>query len=140
MRRCHCEVAANAASIDFCFFMGFCNVIARSLRRSNPKKETKITMNKQSYYVYIMTNTENGTLYTGVTNDLVRRVYEHKNKLFDGFTKKYELNKLVYYKVYDNIETAIAREKQLKGGSRKRKLDLINKFNKQWEDLYEKII
>ncbi|HBG49541.1 MAG TPA: excinuclease ABC subunit C [Cyanobacteria bacterium UBA9971] len=97
-------------------------------------------MNKQSYYVYIMTNTENGTLYTGVTNDLVRRVYEHKNKLIDGFTKKYDLTKLVYYEIYDDIETAIIREKQLKGGSRKRKLDLINKFNKQWEDLYEKII
>jgi len=115
-------------------------VIARSLRRSNPKKKHKITMNKQSYYVYIMTNTENGTLYTGVTNDLVRRVYEHKNKLIDGFTKKYDLTKLVYYEIYDDIETAIIREKQLKGGSRKRKLDLINKFNKQWEDLYEKII
>jgi len=87
-----------------------------------------------------MTNIENGTLYIGVTNDLIRRVYEHKNKLFDGFTKKYELNKLVYYEIYDNIETAIAREKQLKGGSRKRKLDLINKFNEHWEDLYEKII
>ena len=87
-----------------------------------------------------MTNTENGTLYTGVTNDLVRRVYEHKNKLIDGFTKKYDLTKLVYYEIYDDIETAIIREKQLKGGSRKRKLDLINKFNKQWEDLYEKII
>ena len=87
-----------------------------------------------------MTNIENGTLYIGVTSDLVRRVYEHKNKLNDGFTKKYELSKLVYYEIYDNIETAITREKQLKGGSRKRKLDLINKFNKTWKDLYEDII
>ena len=96
-------------------------------------------MNKQSY-VYIMSNIENGTLYIGVTNDLIRRVYEHKNKLIDGFTKKYGLDKLVYYEIFDDIEAAITREKQLKGGSRKRKLDLINKFNKQWEDLYEKII
>ncbi len=87
-----------------------------------------------------MTNKENGTLYTGVTADLGRRVYEHKNKLIDGFTKKYELEKLVYYEVFDNIEQAITREKQIKGGSRKKKLDLINKFNKSWEDLYENII
>ena len=94
-------------------------------------------MHKQSY-VYIMSNIENGTIYVGVTNNLIRRVYEHKNKLIDGFTKKYELDKLVYYEIFDNIETAIVREKQLKGGSRKRKLDLINRFNKKWEDLYEK--
>lgn len=87
-----------------------------------------------------MTNAKNGTLYIGITSDLVRRVYEHKSKLVDGFTKKYELDKLVYYEIFDDIETAIAREKQLKGGSRKRKLDLINKFNKQWDDLYGKII
>lgn len=87
-----------------------------------------------------MTNFENGTLYVGVTNNLVRRVYEHKNKLIDGFTKKYELDKLVYYEIFDNIENAILREKQLKGGSRKKKLALINKFNNTWVDLYETII
>jgi len=99
-------------------------------------------MTKQSkqYYIYLITNFENGTLYTGVTNDLVRRTYEHKNKLVDGFTKKYGLDKLVYFEVSDNIEQAILREKQIKGGSRKKKLDLINNFNKKWEDLYEKII
>lgn len=97
---------------------------------------------KQSkqYFIYIITNFENGTLYTGVTNDLVRRIYEHKNKLVDGFTKKYDLNKLVYYEIFDTIDTAIYREKQIKGGSRKKKLDLINKFNKSWDDLYEQII
>ncbi|MDP4182363.1 MAG: GIY-YIG nuclease family protein [Bacillota bacterium] len=97
---------------------------------------------KQSkqYFIYIITNFENGTLYTGVTNDLVRRIYEHKNKLVDGFTKKYDLNKLVYYEIFDTIDTAIFREKQIKGGSRKKKLDLINKFNKSWDDLYEQII
>lgn len=87
-----------------------------------------------------MTNFENGTLYTGVTNNLVRRVYEHKNKLVEGFTKKYDLSRLVYYEISDTIDTAILREKQIKGGSRKKKLDLINNFNKKWEDLYERII
>lgn len=95
---------------------------------------------ERQYFIYIMTNFENGTLYTGVTNNLIRRIYEHKNKLLEGFTTKYELEKLVYYEVFDNIEYAILREKQIKGGSRKKKLDLINKFNREWEDLYETII
>lgn len=99
-------------------------------------------MTKQSkqYYIYIMTNFENGTLYTGVTNNLVRRVYEHRNKLVDGFTTKYDLKKLVYYEVSDTIDVAILREKQIKAGSRKKKLDLINNFNKKWNDLYDSII
>jgi len=99
-------------------------------------------MTKQSkkYFIYIMTNFENGTLYTGVTNDLTRRVYEHKNKLIEGFTKKYGLDKLVYYETIDTIDQAILREKQLKGGSRKKKLSLINNLNRNWNDLYETII
>ena len=68
----------------------------------------------KQYYIYILTNFENGTLYTGVTNDLARRIYEHKNKLVEGFTKKYELDKLVYYEIFDNIKCAILREKQIK--------------------------
>lgn len=95
---------------------------------------------EKQYFIYIITNFENGTLYTGVTNDLVRRVFEHKNKLAEGFTKKYDLTKLVYYEVFDSIEYAILREKQIKGGSRKKKLMLINNFNKEWKDLYEQII
>lgn len=95
---------------------------------------------EKHYYIYIMTNFENGTLYTGVTNNLVRRVYEHRNKLVDGFTTKYDLKKLVYYEVSDTIDVAILREKQIKAGSRKKKLDLINKFNKKWDDLYDSII
>lgn len=87
-----------------------------------------------------MTNFENGTLYTGITNDLVRRVYEHREKLTDGFTKKYDLIKLVYFEAFDSAEQAILREKQIKGGSRKKKLKLINDFNKSWDDLYERII
>ena len=75
-----------------------------------------------------------------VTNNLIRRIYEHKNKLVEGFSKKYSLDKLVYYEQYSTIEDAILREKQIKGGSRKKKLDLINNFNKEWKDLYEIII
>lgn len=94
----------------------------------------------KEYYIYILTNFKNGTLYTGVTNNLIRRIYEHKNKVVEGFTNKNNLNKLVYYEIFDTAENAILREKQIKGGSRKKKLDLINNFNKNWDDLYEKII
>ena len=91
-------------------------------------------MTKQSY-IYIMTNYNKTTLYIGVTNNLVRRVYEHKHKLVDGFTKRYNLTILVYYEVFDNIENAIIREKQLKAGSRQKKIDLINSLNPSWNDL-----
>ncbi|MBA7693819.1 excinuclease ABC subunit C [Candidatus Aerophobetes bacterium Ae_b3b] len=92
-------------------------------------------MNKQ-YYIYIMTNQRNTVLYTGVTNNLKRRVYEHKEKLVDGFTKKYNITKLVYYEVFEDIESAILKEKQIKAGSRQRKIELINSMNKEWRDLY----
>ncbi len=95
-------------------------------------------MTKQSF-IYIMTNYTNTTLYVGVTNNLLRRVYEHKNKLVDGFSKKYNLTKLVYYEVFENIESAILREKQIKGGSRNKKIQLVNSINDNWEDLYDKI-
>jgi putative endonuclease len=84
-----------------------------------------------------MTNTRNNVLYTGVTNDLKRRVYEHKEKLVNGFTKKYNITKLVYYEVFNDIENAILREKQIKGGSRQKKIELISSMNKEWQDLYE---
>ena len=90
------------------------------------------------YYVYIMTNKSNTVLYVGVTNDLMRRVYEHKNKIDSNcFTAKYNLNKLVYFESTSSIESAIEREKQLKAGSRKRKEELINSINPEWNDLYE---
>ncbi len=95
-------------------------------------------MSKQ-YYIYILTNKDNSVLYTGLTNDLVRRVYEHKEKQVDGFTKKYNVDKLVFYEVIEDIETAITREKQIKGGSRQRKLDLINNMNNGWKDLYDEL-
>ena len=86
-----------------------------------------------------MTNKNDNVLYTGITNDLKRRVYEHKEKLIKGFTKRYNIDKLVYYEVYEDISTAISREKQIKGGSRQRKIDLINVMNKGWKDLYEEL-
>ena len=89
------------------------------------------------YYVYIMTNKRNIVLYTGVTNDLTRRAYEHKAKLIDGFTKKYNVDKLVYYEVFDDPENAILREKQIKAGPRRRKLELVNSMNLDWMDLFE---
>ena len=91
------------------------------------------------YFVYILTNSRNTVLYTGVTNDLKRRVYEHRNKVVPGFTAKYNVKKLVYYEVYDDPQYAIAREKQIKSGSRKKKLDLISSFNPGWRDLWWEI-
>ncbi len=91
----------------------------------------------KQYFVYIMTNKWNKVLYTGITNDLQRRVLEHKNKNSDGFTKRYNVEKLVYFDVAESIESAILREKQIKGGSRKDKLGLVNAVNPEWRDLYE---
>jgi len=92
-------------------------------------------MSKQ-YFVYIMTN-RSGTLYIGVTNDLERRVHEHKTKQIEGFTKKYHLTRLAYYEAGADIREAIAREKQLKGWSRSKKLALIKSLNPKWNDLSE---
>ena len=92
-----------------------------------------------NYYVYIMTNKRNTVLYTGVSNNLKKRVYEHKEKLTEGFTKKYNITKLVHYEVFEDIEIAILREKQIKAGSRQKKIDLVNSQNKEWADLYEAI-
>ena len=91
----------------------------------------------RQYFVYIMTNKWNKVLYTGVTNDLIRRVLEHKNKVLDGFTRRYNLNKLVYFEVAEDIEAAILREKQIKGGSRKGKIELIKSLNPGWIDLFD---
>ena len=95
---------------------------------------------KNQYYIYILANKRNGTLYIGVTSDVVKRVYEHKNNLIDGFTKKYNIHKLVYYETTNDIESAIRREKQLKKWNRKWKLELIKKNNSEWEDLYFELI
>jgi putative endonuclease len=90
----------------------------------------------KQYYVYIMTN-RSKTLYTGVTNDLLRRAYEHKNKMVEGFTKKYNITRLVYYEDTHDVEEAIAREKQIKGWLRRKKIALIESMNPEWKDLSE---
>ena len=94
-------------------------------------------MYKNEYCVYMMTNRHNTTLYTGVTNDLKRRIFEHKEHLLKGFTDRYNLEKLVYFEVTSDIESAILREKQIKNGSRKMKIKLIESINPKWRDLAE---
>jgi putative endonuclease len=93
----------------------------------------------RQFYVYILTNKMHSVLYTGVTNDLVRRVYEHRGNFVDGFTKRYKVHKLIYYEVAENAEAAITREKQIKSWSRKRKEELIASFNPVWAELYDKL-
>jgi putative endonuclease len=90
----------------------------------------------KQYYVYIMTN-RSGTLYTGVTNDLRRRVWQHKQKLVEGFTKRYNITRLVYYEETPDVNAAIAREKQIKGWRREKKVALIESVNSGWKDLSE---
>ncbi len=91
-------------------------------------------------YVYILASQRNGTLYVGATSDLIKRVYEHKQNLIDGFTKKYSVHVLVYYEIHRAIEEAIAREKQIKKWNRQWKLRLIEEGNPEWKDLYDEII
>jgi putative endonuclease len=92
----------------------------------------------REYYIYILTNTYNTVLYTGMTNNLLRRVFEHKAGK-GGFTSKYNVNKLVYYEITHNVQAAIAREKQIKAGSRQKKIDLVERVNPDWEDLYSEL-
>ena len=96
-------------------------------------------MEEKQYYIYILTNKRNTVLYTGVTNDLKRRVYEHKTKLVEGFTKRYNVDKLVYYEFSQDIEGAISRGKQIKGGSRAKKIALVDNMNSEWRDLYDEL-
>lgn len=93
-----------------------------------------------SYYVYILASKYNGTLYIGITSNLVKRIFEHKNKYIEGFTSKYSVDKLVYFEQHSNIESAILREKQLKKWNRVWKIRLIEKENPKWSDLYYEII
>lgn len=95
-------------------------------------------MDKQ-YFVYIMSSMKQGTLYMGVTSNLIKRVWEHKQDLVRGFTAKYKIHKLVYFETFKRIEDAIKREKQLKNWSRQWKIALIEKSNKQWQDLYSQL-
>jgi putative endonuclease len=95
-----------------------------------------LLMSKQSY-VYIMTNKDNRVLYTGVTSDLIKRVYQHRKGEIRGFTQQYKIKKLVFYEVHGDIYNAITREKQIKAGSREKKEELINSMNPDWHDLYD---
>lgn len=98
-------------------------------------------MTKQSnFYVYILSSNNNNVLYTGVTNSLIRRVHEHKSKMLDGFTKKYNVNKLVYFEYFADSVSAITREKQIKAGSRRKKMELIKANNPEFKDLYDEIL
>lgn len=94
---------------------------------------------KEQFYVYILANYNNSCTYIRVTNNLIRRVYEHKNKIIEGFTKKYNITKLVYFEIYQDIENAILREKQLKNWNKAKKRNLIETKNKEYNDLYELI-
>ena len=93
-------------------------------------------MRRKTYYTYIVTNKKRGIPYTGMTNDLVARVYQHKKKLVNGFTSRYNLDKLVWFEEFDHVEDAIDREKEIKGWSRKKKIALIESKNEDWDDLY----
>jgi putative endonuclease len=99
----------------------------------------KRAMKDRQYYVYILTTAKNTTLYTGVTNDLVRRIYEHKSNLVKGFTQRYNVHKLAYYETVEDVMIAIEREKQIKSLKRDKKVRLINNFNPDWHDLYGEI-
>ncbi|MBA7534953.1 hypothetical protein ES705_27203 [subsurface metagenome] len=92
------------------------------------------------YYVYILASKRNGTLYIGVTSNLIKRIYEHKNNLIEGFTKKYNIHNLVYYEITEDVNSAITREKQLKIWKRNWKIELIEKNNPGWKDLYFELI
>lgn len=94
-------------------------------------------MNKGNYYVYILTTWNNKVMYIGVTNNLERRLYEHKNKLIDGFTKTYNVNKLVYYEITNDINAALRREKEIKKWRREKKNNLVESLNPEWKDLGE---
>ena len=93
----------------------------------------------KNYYVYILSSKRNGTLYTGVTSDIIKRIYEHKQNVVKGFTNKYNIHQLVWYEMYETAESAINREKQIKKWKRAWKLRLIEKENPEWIDLYESI-
>ena len=96
-------------------------------------------MTQKQYYVYILANQYHTALYTGVTNDLLSRVFQHKSGQGSTFTSKYKANKLVYYEISDDVEAAILREKQIKAGSRQKKVDLVNSLNPEWKDLFDEL-
>jgi len=115
------------------------DIVTLSLRRVLSAATKLLHRGDTLYYVYILANWNNKVLYTGVTGNLKRRIYEHKNKLADGFTNKYNVDKLVYYDSTDDVREAIKREKEIKGWKRIKKDDLVSEFNPEWRDLSEDI-
>ena len=103
------------------------------------ERSNLLKMLTKQYYVYFLSSRNNNVIYVGVTNDLKRRIYEHKNGLIDGFSRRYHVHKLVYHEVCEEIEGAILREKQIKDGSRQKKINLITSLNPNWEDLSNQI-
>ena len=129
----HPFLSERRASLSFIFLVIASHVLVA-------RQSYLITMPSiKNGFVYIMTHADNAVLYTGVTSDLLYRVAQHKNKLFPGFTTRYHLTKLAYYECFDTIADAIAREKQIKAGSRKKKLDLIRSINPCFEDIYYRL-
>jgi len=94
----------------------------------------------KQYYVYILSSRKNGTLYTGITSNLIKRIYEHKNNLVEGFSKRYNVHNLVCYEAYDDIAEALSREKHIKKWKRQWKIELIESENPEWKDLYSEIL
>ncbi len=123
-------------------FVWFVVIKPGLLRRFAPRNDRvgNQTMYKRDPAIYIMANKPNGTLYVGVTSDLLKRVYQHKHEKIEGFTQRYDCKLLVYYEQYEDMQGAITREKQIKGGSRKKKLALIERMNPQWVDLYGSLL
>ena len=115
------------------------DIVTLSLRRVLSAATKLLHRGDTLYYVYILANWNNKVLYTGVTGNLQRRIYEHKNKFADGFTNKYNVDKLVYYDSTDDVREAIKREKEIKGWKRIKKDDLVSEFNPEWRDLSEDI-
>jgi putative endonuclease len=111
----------------------------RRREKKNLNTSTLFTMQKQPA-VYILASKPNGTLYTGVTSDLITRIWKHQNNVFDGFTKRYNVHALVWYELHSTMESAIKKEKAIKSWPRKWKLELISEFNPSWSDLYEIVI
>jgi len=124
---CHCERSAAISRND-----------QRTLDVLLPLHIKEYVMKRQPA-VYLLTNRPDGTLYTGVTGDLPRRIWQHKNKVIKGFSTKYNLTRLVYFELFEDMYEAISREKQIKAGSRKAKISLIESSNPEWKDLYAKV-
>lgn len=108
--------------------------------QTTPRKTAVTASDNSQYFVYVLASKKNGTLYIGVTSDLIKRIYEHKNNVADGFTKKYGVHTLVYYEATPDVNSAILKEKQLKKWRRPWKLELIEKSNPKWRDLYDELL